>query len=132
MVEGEVDELLADAWPAVETELVGRWRMRWSGGVTRRANSVLAVDGAGAIEERIARVDAFYAAHNVPPRYLVSSAAAPPGLSALLSRRGYRSIAPTFVQCAPAATVVELTSVPAGLRVESASSASDEWFSVFA
>ncbi|MGH9113708.1 MAG: hypothetical protein ACRDZN_15630 [Acidimicrobiales bacterium] len=53
-----VDELMANAWPPQVVESVGSWRYRWASGVTRRANSVLAIGEAGDVDELIARARA--------------------------------------------------------------------------
>lgn len=92
-----LDQLLANAWPPVVVERRQGWRFRWADGVTRRANSALAVGGDEKLDEVVDAVEAFYRGHGVPPMIQVSSASAPPSLAPLLATRGYRSSARTFV-----------------------------------
>lgn len=55
-------------WPAVTSEPLGQWELRASDGFTLRANSV-AVQGSPRvpISQALARVEAFYAEHHLPP-----------------------------------------------------------------
>jgi len=129
-VDGVVDELLADAWPARLVERVGRWRYRWTDGVTRRANSVLAV-GDGALDELIARAEDFYQAFNAPTRFQVSAAAAPSTLARLLVERGLEPTARTLVAGAATADVVAATTVGEFPSAELTTSPSDRWLAVY-
>lgn len=97
----ELDRLQLRAWPAAHEESLGGWRLRFTGGVTRRANSVLPHEPTPPdIEDAIARVEAAYAERGLKPRFLVSPAAAPPGLDTVLAERGYEAEAATLVQTA--------------------------------
>src|SRR5260370_24946957 len=64
-----LEELAFAAWPAEEVERADGWRLRWTRGVTRRANSVWPNEATGdaPLSDRIARAEAFYAAA-APPR----------------------------------------------------------------
>jgi GNAT superfamily N-acetyltransferase len=87
-----IEELAANAWPALVVELVDGWLLRFTPGARiRRANSVLPINGRGEIplEERFRLVEAFYSRREVPVRYQVSPAAIPGDLDAALERRGY-------------------------------------------
>lgn len=95
----ELDRLQLWAWPAAHEERLGGWRLRFTGGVTRRANSVLPHGPAPPhIEDAIARVEAVYAERDLDPRFLVSPAASPPSLDATLAEHGYAAEAVTLVQ----------------------------------
>ena len=97
----ELDRLQFRAWPAATEETLGGWRLRFTGGVTRRANSVLPHGPAPPdAEAAIARVEAAYAERDLVPRFLVSPAASPPNLDAILAERGYAAEAATLVQTA--------------------------------
>lgn len=59
----------AQAWPAVEVERLGAWRLRASGGYTGRANSVLPIGDPGMpLAQAIEHAEAFYRARGLPPR----------------------------------------------------------------
>jgi GNAT superfamily N-acetyltransferase len=104
-----LQELGANALGPVVTRMVGGWRLRAAGGHTRRANSVLpdGDDGSLPFDTRIGEAEAFYRRQGLPPRFQVSPAVEPPDLDAVLERRGYRAEAPTSVQLAPLAEVLE-------------------------
>ena len=67
-VSPEEAELRADAaWRARETERLGDWLLRASGGYSSRANAALAVGDPGmGIDEAAGRVRSFYAARDLP------------------------------------------------------------------
>lgn len=97
----ELDRLQLRAWPAAHEETLGGWRLRFTNGVTRRANSVLPHGPTPPdIEDAIARVEAAYAERGLKPRFLVSPAASPPELDTVLADGGYAAEAATLVQTA--------------------------------
>ena len=101
-VVADLDRLQLRAWPAAREEAIGGWRLRFTDGVTRRANSVLPHGPAPPdVENAVARVESAYAERAFDPRFLVSPAASPPDLDAILAERGYEVDAPTLVQTAP-------------------------------
>jgi N-acetylglutamate synthase len=66
----ELEEIAALGWQATETERLGGWLLRASGGWTGRANSVLPLDDPGLpLEPAVARVVEWYAARGLPPRF---------------------------------------------------------------
>ncbi len=103
-----IEELAARAWPAVEVRPLDGWRLRHSRAGARRSNSVLP-NGSGALplQEKLRRVEEFYAPTGRPARYQISPAARPPDLDILLGERGYRVECPTLVQIASVAEVRE-------------------------
>ncbi len=103
-----IETLAMNAWPADEVELLDGWRMRFSRGVTRRANSVWPnqTGDALALGKKLDAVEAFYAAHNLPARYQICPAQQPIDLEEALAARGYAADASTQVQLAPLAGVV--------------------------
>lgn len=104
-----LETLAANAWPAAEVELCGGWRLRSTHGVTRRANSVWPNhdDGALPLAAKLAQVEAFYAARQRRTVYQICEAMQPAHLDAVLAKRGYFLEAPTFVQTAPLATLLD-------------------------
>jgi N-acetylglutamate synthase len=106
-----LETLAANAWPAATVTQLDGWRLRYTHGVTRRANSVWPnqENGTRHLSERLAQVEAFYAAHQLPPRYQICPAACPDELDDRLAERGYCSVARTAVQITPLAKIMEQT-----------------------
>jgi N-acetylglutamate synthase len=111
-----LEELAANAWPPRLVQHVGGWRLRFSGGAGRRANSVWPNAEAGALglDERIGLAERFYAARGWPARFQLSPAARPAGLDDALAARGYAVEARTEVHVAPLGDVLARTGADAG------------------
>lgn len=103
-----LDELAANAWPAMVQQGLDGWRLRASDGVTRRANSVLSAGRGPAYSGWLVDVESFYRRRRLPMRFQISPAS-PPELDSLLQRQGYRVDAETSVMAATTATVCERT-----------------------
>jgi ribosomal protein S18 acetylase RimI-like enzyme len=113
-----LEDAMGRAWPALEVVQDETWLLRASHGLTRRGDSVVArPGGTSPLPERIARAEAFAAAHGTRTLFQLS-ATSEPGLDSELARRGYAEEAPTFVLTGPVAAVageapaVELTAEP--------------------
>jgi GNAT superfamily N-acetyltransferase len=66
----EVEEVAALGWQGTETERLGGWLLRAGGGWTGRANSVLPLGDPGLpLAAAVARVEEWYAARGLPPRF---------------------------------------------------------------
>ena len=87
----------AAVWPPLEAHDVDGWRVGLSGGFTRRANSVLALAEPRDVEAAVKEVEHLYAAVGQPAVFRVCAQSEPEDLDAVLSRRGYREVAPTLV-----------------------------------
>ncbi|MBX0328523.1 GNAT family N-acetyltransferase [Oscillochloris sp. ZM17-4] len=98
-----IEELAANAVPAAMIQEIDGWRLRYNGGVTRRANSVLAAHDARwtGLQERLSLTEAFYASYGQPCRFQLCPASRPVGLADLLLARGYRATPATYVQVGP-------------------------------
>lgn len=125
----QLDELLANAWRPIVVETFGGWRYRWANGVTRRANSALALDSDAAISDLIDRAEAFYGERAAPTMIQVSTASALHDLVAHLDARGYRPTARTLVQTAVTRHVIEGTAPT--VEVELTDAPTDDWFGVY-
>lgn len=89
---GELDRVAARGWPAVESERLGDWELRASGGFTRRANSVLPLGEPGmALDAALERVTGWYARRGLPAYIQVSTGAEDTDerLAAELAGRGW-------------------------------------------
>lgn len=131
-----LETLAANAWPPAEAEALDGWRLRFTGGVTRRANSVWPNGSLAApdVEPLLAEVESFYAARRQPARFQLSPAAEPADLDQQLAARGYHSVARTAVQVAELAAILRQT-LPLRLRpefeVEVSEEFDEEWFSLY-
>jgi len=124
-----LDELMANAWRPVLEEARGGWRYRWADGVTRRANSVLALGADGNVEELVDYAEAFYGQRGAPTLIQVSTASAPQGLAAYLQVRGYRSTARTVVEEAATQHVVD--QARSSVEIEITEAPTDEWLRAY-
>jgi N-acetylglutamate synthase len=108
-------------WPAeAKTELDG-WVVRRNRGVTKRANSVLPASAPFDLERALDYVENLYQAHGIRPCFHVSPAAQPTDLDDRLDARGYVVQAPTLVQCAEVADVLDrLPDVPVEVNISAA------------
>ncbi|MET9158663.1 GNAT family N-acetyltransferase [Streptomyces parvulus] len=88
----ELARVAARAWPPVEEERLGEWRLRAAGGFTRRANSVLPLGDPGLpLDDALSAVRRWYGARGLPA--YVQAATGAEGteerLCAELERRGW-------------------------------------------
>jgi len=94
------------------------WRLRFTQGVTRRANSVwpnLSGDMLP-LDEKIERVEQFYAERNLPSCYQICPAAQPADLVQRLTARGYVGNARTAVQIAAIPTILQRSATVMGSK----------------
>lgn len=125
-----LDELMANAWPAEITEYAENWRLRWTRGLSRRANSALATGGDD-VPSLVDRTEGFYRARDAPPMFQVSTASAPGDLAPYLATRGYVPSARTLVATASTAALIESIRVPSGREVVMSPTATDAWFDTY-
>lgn len=99
-----LEQLSYRALPALYTRFYDGWLLRFSGGYTRRANSVNPIfpskqqpDEDQDIQARIDLCEALYTVKHMPVHFKMTAAAHPPELDALLARRGYRQAPSTGV-----------------------------------
>ena len=83
-----IDLAFAAAWPAAESVADEGWLLRASAGVTRRANSALALGAIGDVDERLAGLERWYRERGLVPRVQVVPSS-PAGLAGILSERGW-------------------------------------------
>ena len=86
------------AWPALESRDLRGWRQRLSGGYTKRANSINALEPDGRLTPELKQaLEAPYRALGQPPIWRLTPLA-PSGTDALLAADGYRQIDESRVQ----------------------------------
>ena len=126
-----LDELMANAWPPALDERHDGWRFRWADGVTRRANSVLAVGGGDRLVELVGLAEGFYRSRGAAVLFQVSIASAAPSLGDHLTERGYRSAARTLVAQAATRDVVGRTERATNWSIEVTDHPTDAWFDAY-
>jgi ribosomal protein S18 acetylase RimI-like enzyme len=127
----EIEEVSYRAWPPLHAETVDGWVHRAAGGVTGRANSVWPrATGTLAVDDKLARAEAFYAGHDLPLVLQLSVASEPAGLPDLLADRAY------YVRAAPRAVQLAHLDVVAAVgdagAVRVSPAADEQWFAVVA
>lgn len=118
----------ANALPATVTKVCDGWRLRYTYGVTRRANSVLAENHAGDLEKKLESVRTFYNQFNIKPRFQLSPASQPSDLNDRLLNQGYTNIPGAKVQRLELAHTRFDADVS---KVQLLEKPSDNWFKVY-
>jgi ribosomal protein S18 acetylase RimI-like enzyme len=115
------------AWPSVETRTSHGWVQRLSGGYTKRANSINALE----VKSRLTSdmkdtLESPYRTANLPPVWRLTPLA-PANADSLLAEAGYRRIDESLVQRAPIHARFALDP-----EVRVVASPSDDWLAGFA
>ena len=126
----KLDELAANAWPALVTQQLEGWRMRATNNVTRRANSVLTSGSMPQYSGWLDEITDFYGRRSLPVRFQVSNAS-PRELDPLLAELGYTVEAHTSVQIANCAEVLERSAPLARYDIVAYDSLEDAWLDSF-
>ena len=96
-----LEELAFRGWPALESRDVAGWRLRFSGGYTKRANSINALGPSAQVDATtVDRLEAAYLERGQAPVWRLSPLA-PPAIADLLTGRGYRAIERSLLQVSP-------------------------------
>jgi len=119
-------------WPALETESLGGWQLRFADGHTGRSNSVQPLDfvGSGDVEAQIDECEGRYRARGLPPRFKLTELACPSDLDERLAARGYARVAATRVRSLEFAT--DGMPLEADSRVQITVSTSQQWLELSA
>jgi GNAT superfamily N-acetyltransferase len=102
--DAQADRLVLPGWQPVESEPLGEWVLRASGGFSSRGNSVLALGDPGMpVSEAVAQVVRWYAARSLPARAHVH----PDGPEAdAFTEAGWSAYDPTLLLLASVAKVI--------------------------
>jgi GNAT superfamily N-acetyltransferase len=95
-----IDAMADAAFPSAHSEELDGWILRADRDPAhphRRTRSVWPRDGGPLGDDRIARVEAWYAGLGLPPRFQITPASRPAGLERALAERGYALEAPSAV-----------------------------------
>lgn len=121
-----LEELSANALPALQTMLFDGWLLRFADGYTGRANSVWPLyAGTHPLAEKLAHADALYRARGITPAFKLTTAAQPSGLDEALAAHGYEHAKETIVQTLTLSETLE----PHGFI---ASQFTENWLTAFA
>jgi GNAT superfamily N-acetyltransferase len=116
----------ARAWPHRSEIRRDGWVLRFSGGGSKRANSVQTLYWSGAdVDTVIEAAEARYRAEGLVPVFQVTDVSEPAGLDARLDARGYRTIDRTLLMLKPVGPVAS-----AG-RVQGSDDPPPEWFDIY-
>ena len=132
----QIETMARDAWPAAQRDHLNGWQLRFTYGITRRANSVWPndTDSETSLDEKLNDVELFYAVYEAPARFQVSPAVYPPDLDIVLAMRGYQRSAETAVQTAKLSGVLADTGpiLPEpGFAVEVSEDFNLAWFQTY-
>jgi len=107
--QADMQRIANAGWPARETEPLGEWLLRAHGGITGRANSVMAVGDPGMpLPDALDRVVRWYAERALPA--LVQLPEVDPA-NAVMERLGWQQQHVTIVQTAPIGQTLDLLPV---------------------
>jgi RimJ/RimL family protein N-acetyltransferase len=130
-----IEELSLNAWPAQQTLLYDGWVLRFSGGYTRRANSVNPLYPSSlALEAKIQVCEAHYRQQNLPVIFKMTPGSQPSDLDARLDALGYSHEASTSVQTLAPAQLTGFAapaSPPPGAHLVLESALSEDWMNAF-
>lgn len=121
-----LEERAMNAWPALQTILHGGWVMRLSGGHTKRANSVNALDPATPFETLRAAAERLYARQNLPAIFRLSPLAGP-AIDQALADAGYTRSDPSLVLHTALPAMQPTPALDPAIEIEIAPSPSAEW-----
>lgn len=121
-----LEERAFNAWPARQSVLHGGWVFRLSGGFTKRANSVNAIEAGASFNGVRAAAEALYNRHGLPPVFRISPLAHP-GADRELADAGYTHFDPSLVM---SSTGLEAAQAHAGVQIDATPSAT--WLDGFA
>lgn len=125
-----LDELAANAWPALVNQQLEGWRMRATNNVTRRANSVLTNGIIPLYSGWMDEITDFYGRRSLPVRFQVSDAS-PRELGPLLDELGYTTEGGSSVQTAQCAEVLERSAPLAQYEIFTYNSLEEHWLDSF-
>lgn len=95
-----IEERALNAWPALQTIMVGGWALRMSGGFTKRANSVNALNPRGSFDDVRTAAETVFSSNGLPTIFRISPLA-PPEADIALEANGYSLFDPSIFMTAP-------------------------------
>lgn len=87
----KLEQAAFSAWPALETQQLDDWALRFADGYTKRANSANATQPVGQLsDQQLDEIEAFFHARQQPPIFRLASFAIDPAIDEKLIQRGYQ------------------------------------------
>lgn len=116
-----LEELSLSEWPALETQYLDGWILRFSRGYTKRSNSVSPLYGKNddfmGMEAKVRTCEELYRARGLPPIFKLTGNQGSP-LDSLLEKRGYTVMDPSLVMVRDLSRTGEAAVKPGDHRVE--------------
>lgn len=130
-----VDTVASNTWPAESSISIDNWLLRASRGVTKRANSVLAIGEYPNDSNWLAKIEQSYQKLGLPAIFHISDAS-PEGLDELLQTKGYAKDTPCLMMTATSRLVSDNASnkmmrKKSSIQMEWAEAADAEWLDAF-
>lgn len=130
-----IDTVASNTWPAESSVSMDNWLLRASRGVTKRANSVLAIGEYPNDPNWLAKIEQFYRDLGLPSIFHISDAS-PKGLDEFLQTQGYAIDTPCVVMTASSQQVSDnaqnkMIQNKSSVQMEWAEAADAEWLDVF-
>jgi GNAT superfamily N-acetyltransferase len=121
----EADRLALPGWQPVESEPLGAWLLRASGGFSSRGNSVLALGDPGLpAEQAVERVATWYRERGLPPRAHVHPESP---TAAAFAGAGWVTYEPTLLMLASVSRVLRRLGRTSGTEVRHDDSVDEGW-----
>ena len=88
-----IEERSLNAWPSLQQMLYDGWILRFSGGYTRRANSISPIyRGCRGVYEKVLGCEEIYRRKRLPPAFKISPLVHPEDLDAFLHDRRDKAV----------------------------------------
>ncbi|MDQ0915454.1 GNAT family N-acetyltransferase [Paenibacillus sp. V4I5] len=130
-----IDTVASNTWPAESSISIDNWLLRASQGVTKRANSVLAIGEYPNDPNWLAKIEQFYQELGLPAIFHISDAS-PEGLDEILHTKGYVLETPCLMMTAASRQVSDnannkMMPNKSSIQMEWAEAADVEWLDAF-
>jgi ribosomal protein S18 acetylase RimI-like enzyme len=123
-----MEEISMNCWPALQTVLFDGWVLRFSGGATKRSNSINPLYSSSIpLEEKIESCEKVYSSRNLKTVFKMTEEANPQELDEILEAKGYEKNSPTSVQ---ALSISYFNPEPCGMKSIS-QELKDDWADCF-
>ncbi|KAB8127377.1 GNAT family N-acetyltransferase [Gracilibacillus oryzae] len=124
----KIEELSINALPALQTQLVDGWILRFSNGYAKRANSINPLYSSNdEIKEKIEKMENIYRQEKLKVVYKLTTNVFPKELDGILEQNGYELVGLTSVQLL---SLKEVAVTPAA-NVVYYNYLADKWFTVY-
>lgn len=104
-----IEEASLNSWPAMHQVLLDGWVLRFSGGFTKRSNSIIPLYPSlqSNIEDKVAYCEHLYTREKLRTLFRITSLEDDANLDDLLEKRSYEHVDPTLVMHRPISKLIE-------------------------